>query len=173
MRDFTEQLKPFVRMNTHGRLYYSYDANEFLKTVEPVDGEVVVYKKMTITSPHWPAMQLEGHIGATDRLCLFSISMRVLGPWGIAYQQGKPVAPRLTGSRLFAYSEPTVSRWLWRCLAPANSKFIKSCWIPKEQYAGEVWRDGELIFGGEYLHENVVLCDSITVLNFMGNIVDL
>lgn len=173
MRDLTEQLKPFIR-STYGWPHYSPEANEFLKTIEPADDEIIVYKMLYPMSYRavgvFSQVKPEDFIPAKDDGFLASTSFSALKGFGLIYQQGKITVPILSGSRIFAYSKPEACKSLtWRCLAPKNSKFVHTCSIPFEGYVRDAWDNGELVLNGGYVRRDVMLCDSVTVLDFLGD----
>lgn len=170
MRDFTEQLKQFETVTENVR-HYSLEANEFLKTIEPVAGEVVVYRDFTYLDTYHSA--LPKAVFASPSVALCSAMYTSLRGKGVCYQQGKPAYPIITESRLFAHQYVHACESpLWRCLAPADSEFVAECRIPSERLAAAAWKERKLITVGgvQYVRKHVALCDSITVLNFMGDL---
>lgn len=170
MRDFTKQLRQF-RTQTDGVWHYSPEANEFLKTIKPASDEIVVYKDLSFVLPRGLSYGFQpGCVFTTPRIALVSSSYESLRKYGVFYQQGKPAEPSIPQSRLFSFARPDDQYPVWRCLAPANSEYHQQCLIPGEERALKSWKDKVLTPKfARYCRYDVVLCDSITVLDFLGD----
>lgn len=170
MRDFTEQLEPFIR-NESGFPYYDSSIDKFLREIKPLDGEIVVYKEFSSFRRYLqPLRDLipSNYVYQSDGNCLMSTSISNGNlKYAMAYQQGKTSTPVLPNSKLFAHREPRPR--FYRCLAPANSQHLDYARIPPADMVQGSWDKGNLIQSKEgdvyYAQKDIFLCEWVTVLD--------